>query len=282
MEQPLLLPDDTASARSLLDQLVADSLLYRCGEEYKKLLTFVIRLRNFAPFNAMLLQVQKPGLMYAASAFDWHTRFQRRPKPDARPLLILWPFAPVALVYDVQDTTGNPLPDGVNVFSATGVMTSSRIAEFAHLLNKRSILVHWFDGGDGNAGYITSIKSPIAPDFVGQYRLGLNRNHTHAVTFATIAHEMAHLCLGHLGKDNKLKIPARRLLTLKERELEAESVAYIVCNRNGVTPNSERYLSAYLKNESDAQNMDTYQIMRAAGQVEALLALTASTSFDHL
>jgi len=33
-----------------------------------ELLNFVIRLRNFAPFNAMLLQVQKPGLRFAASA----------------------------------------------------------------------------------------------------------------------------------------------------------------------------------------------------------------------
>ena len=64
-----------------------------------------------APFNAMLLQVQKPGLTYAASAADWRLRFGRKPKEGARPLLILWPFAPVALVYDVMDTEGEDLPD---------------------------------------------------------------------------------------------------------------------------------------------------------------------------
>jgi hypothetical protein len=89
------------ATRSMLDQLLADSRLYSSTQEYKSLLDFVVRLRNFAPFNAMLLQIQKPGLMYAASARDWRERFERRPKEDARPLLILWPFGPVALVYDV-------------------------------------------------------------------------------------------------------------------------------------------------------------------------------------
>ena len=59
---------DADAARSMLDQLLADSRLYRGTQEYQNLLDFVIRLRNFAPFNAMLLQIQKTGLMYAASS----------------------------------------------------------------------------------------------------------------------------------------------------------------------------------------------------------------------
>ena len=73
------------ATRSMLDQLLADSRLYSSTQEYKSLLDFVVRLRSFAPFNAMLLQIQKPGLMYAASARDWRERFERRPKEDARP-----------------------------------------------------------------------------------------------------------------------------------------------------------------------------------------------------
>ena len=109
---------ETDAVRSLLDQLLADSRLYTQSKDYKELLDFVVRLRNFAPFNAMLLQVQKPGLSYAASARDWRERFGRRPKEGVRPLLILWPFGPVALVYDVMDTEGKPLPDDVASFFA--------------------------------------------------------------------------------------------------------------------------------------------------------------------
>ena len=64
-QQDLFDPD---VVRSLLDQLLADARLYKLGKDYKELLNFVVRLRNFAPFNAMLLQVQKPGLRFAASA----------------------------------------------------------------------------------------------------------------------------------------------------------------------------------------------------------------------
>lgn len=74
---------ETTAARSLLDQLLTDSRLYTQSKDYKALLDFVVRLRNFAPFNAMLLQVQKPGLSYAASAADWRARFGRTIKEGA-------------------------------------------------------------------------------------------------------------------------------------------------------------------------------------------------------
>ena len=44
---------ETEEVRSLLDQLLADSRLYTRSVEYKGLLDFVVRLRNFAPFNAI-------------------------------------------------------------------------------------------------------------------------------------------------------------------------------------------------------------------------------------
>jgi hypothetical protein len=71
---------------------------------------FVCRLRNFAPFNAMILHLQRPGLRFAASEFDWKTCFRRNVREGAHPLIILWPFGPIALVYDLEDTEGLPLP----------------------------------------------------------------------------------------------------------------------------------------------------------------------------
>lgn len=76
---------EAEAARSLLDQLLTDSRLYTRSPDYKNLLDFVARMRNFAPFNAMLLQIQKPGLRFAASALDWKVRFDRRPLEGARP-----------------------------------------------------------------------------------------------------------------------------------------------------------------------------------------------------
>lgn len=272
---------DADAARSMLDQLLADSRLYRSTQEYKNLLDFVVRLRNFAPFNAMLLQIQKPGLMYAASARDWRERFERRPKEEARPLLILWPFGPVALVYDVQDTEGKDLPDGVNAFAATGTMTAERMSRFVALLARKTIVSQWVDAGDGKAGAIQVSERPADPKAAVKYKVSINKNHAPAVQFATLAHELGHLCLGHLGPNKLLNIPERPRPLLKDREIEAESVAYLVCNRNGVKPDSETYLSGFVAANTDIDSVDFYQIMRAAGQVENLLGLTAHTKFDR-
>lgn len=224
---------DEDIARSLLDQLLDDSRLYRSSKDYLDLLEFTARLRNFAPFNAMLLHMQKPGLTYAASAHDWAAQFQRKPKERARPLLILWPFGPVALVYDVQDTEGPPLPQDVDSFFARGAITAERIPAFIAAMKTKHIECVLFDAGDASAGAIRMLTRPVEKKS-GTYRMFVNRNHAAAVQFVTIAHELAHLFLGHLGSDKILNIPQRPRPEHAQAELEAESVAYLVAQRNGV------------------------------------------------
>jgi hypothetical protein len=269
-----------AVTRSLLDKLLEDSRLYRTSRDYKNLLDFVVRLRNFAPFNAMLLQVQKPGLSYAASARDWRERFGRRPREGVRPLLILWPFGPVALVYDVQDTEGSPLPEDVWSFVARGVIDELALQEFHPLLARRNINLVWVDAGDNNAGLIRVVRRAASEKEATQYRVHINRNHGAPAKFVTLTHELAHLFLGHLGPDKKLNVPDRPALSHAERELEAESVAYIVCERNGVQSKSHTYLSNFVDADTTVEHLDVYQVMRAAGQVETMLGLAAHAQFD--
>jgi hypothetical protein len=271
---------ETHAARSLLDQLLTDSRLYTQTKDYKELLDFVIRLRNFAPFNAMLLQVQKPGLTYAASADDWRDRFDRRPKAGARPLLILWPFAPVALVYDVQDTEGKDLPKDAICFYAQGPVDRNRIFGFIELMGRKNISCCMVDAGDGQAGSIQVGKRASNAKEVTLYRLLINNNHSAPIQFATVAHELGHLFLGHLGPDKVLNIPERPPTDEAQVELEAESVSYLVCARNRVASKSEAYLSKYVTERTTIDSVDIYQVMRAAGQMEALLGLSAHTKYD--
>lgn len=271
---------ETEAARSLLDQLLADSRLYTQSKDYKDLLEFVVRLRNFAPFNAMLLQVQKPELSYAASARDWRERFGRTPKEGTRPLLILWPFGPVALVYDVLDTEGEPLPEDVASFFAHGRIDENQLAAFMPLMSKKGIESCWVDAGDQKAGSIRVIQRATKDKEATPYRMHINRNHSAVVQFATLAHELGHLFLGHLGPDKVLNVPQRPQMTHAQRELEAESVADLVCARNGVTSKSETYLVNYVAQNTTVDQLDLYQVMRAAGQVETLLGLTTHTKYD--
>jgi hypothetical protein len=266
------------AARSLLDQLLEDSRLYKTSKDYLELLEFTKRLRNFAPFNAMLLHVQKPGLRHAASAYDWKARFERHPKENARPLLILWPFGPVALVYDVQDTEGKDLPQDVDTFFARGAITGEQIPDFIAKMGRRQIACAYFDGGDAKAGSIRVLKA-ATPKEGGCYGMQLNRNHSAPVQFVTIAHELAHLFLGHLGPDKKLNIPERPRPAHAQEELEAESVAYLVCARNGVESKSQTYLTEFVTKNTSIETLDLYQVMRAAGHIESLLGLTSHTRY---
>jgi hypothetical protein len=273
--------------RSLLTQLLDDSRLYKEGKNFKELLDFVNRLSNFAPFNVFLLHIQKPGLRFAASKYDWSFKFNRSIKEGARPLLILWPFAPVALVYDVDDTEGHDLPDDVvQAFRASGEMTEKRIQSFIKKLIKLGIDTKLIEYGDGHAGHIQrpehdiqinkqSMQVKERPD----YLIRLNKKHDYNVQFATLAHELAHLFLGHLGADKFLKTPDRRNKSLQTRELEAESVCYIVCHRNKVSPNSEAYLTNFVDDKMQVEDMDLYALLKAAGQIETILDLGGHTSF---
>ena len=266
---------------SLLDDLFAKSRLYRKSKDYGELLDFVVRLRNFAPFNAMLLQIQKPGLSYAASERDWRVRFGRAPKEAARPLLILWPFGPVALVYDVMDTDGDELPEDVASFVARGQIDEQQMESFSLLLERKNIDCHWIDAGDRSAGSVKVVYRALRDKEANRYRLEINENHTPAVQFTTLAHELGHLYLGHLGPDSRLKIPERPRPHHALCEVEAESVAYIVCKRNGVEPKSQSYLSDFIDGCEALEEIAVYQIMRAAGRIEALLGLATGTKFDN-
>jgi hypothetical protein len=277
------------TAMSLLTQLLYDTCLYRDSEDYLALLDFSTRMRNFAPFNAMLLNIQKPGLLYAASQYDWQGRFKRTIKDGARPLLILWPFGPVALVYDVADTEGADLPETVlNPFPAIGEMREWEIKGYASLLQKKNIEVRFIEYGAGNAGSVQAqplkeepiIKTPshdkeIPPSYI----IRVNNSHDPNTQFATIAHELAHMFLGHLGKDPFLKIPARPRPAHSLAELEAESVSYLVCARNGVRSKAEAYLVNYVKDHATVDKLDLYTVMKAAGQVETALGLGEMISF---
>jgi hypothetical protein len=275
--------------RSLLTQLLDESKLYKKGKNFKELLDFVNSLSNFAPFNVFLLHIQKPGLRFAASEHDWKKRFNRTIKEGVRPLLILWPFAPVVLVYDVEDTEGDDLPaDVAQAFRATGAMTEVHINKFIKKLVKQGIDTKLIEYGDGHAGHIQrpahdikinkrSIQAKEKPD----YLIRLNKKHDCNVQFATLAHELAHLYLGHLGADKFLKTPDRQKKTHEIMELEAESVCYIVCHRNNVVPNSEAYLTKFVDDKLQAEDMDLYALLKAAGQIETILDLVEHTSFKH-
>ena len=258
-------PDvEAAALAGMLDEAAA----YQSGPEYRDLLRFVARMRRFSPYNAMLLHRQKPGLSYAATARDWRARWGRTVKADARPLVVLVPFGPVAFVYDVLDTAALPgapeLPRDAFAFPAVGAVGAPLLAAVMAAIERGGIRVCEVDAGDGRAG---SIKAAAG----GGYTLRVNRNHPPPTRFATIAHELAHLHLGHLGADTGRRVPDRRDVPEARAEVEAESVAYLTARRHGVAVACEAYLSGFTSGEPIT--LDVERVMRAAGAVERVMGL---------
>lgn len=260
--------------RAIIDQLIAETKLYSTADRQQELLDFVIRFRRMAPFNAMLLHIQKPGVSHVASVRDWRERFGRNPKQDARPLLIMRPFGPVDLVYDVQDTEGSPLPESAFAFPATGAVTDHWLAEANMRLARLDIDCAAIDKGDLQAGYV-QVKKRRGPKLRHVYRLVLNRNHDAPTRFVTLAHELGHLLLGHLGDDPKRQVRDRSTKTQKVKEVEAETVAYLVARRHDIKPRSESYLKDYQDSFAD---MDVWAVMKAAGEIERILRIAPSAN----
>jgi len=72
-----------------------------------------------------------------------------------------------------------------------------------------------------------------------------NRNHSLEEKYSTLAHELGHIFCGHLGTDRLSWWDANINIPEEIEEIEAESVAYLVCMRQGLQLNSQRYLSSY-------------------------------------
>ena len=146
---------------------------------------------------------------------------------------------------------------------------------FAKRLAAKKIHCEEFDGGDGNAGSI-SVQRGDSDEEPTIYRMLLNRNHAVSVRFVTMAHELGHLLLGHLGADKALSVPRRQPLTHAEQELEAESVAYIVAQRNGVKSKSQTYLASFVKRETTIDDLDVFQVMRDSAASSLLIRSTST------
>lgn len=78
-----------AKDESTLDELFARTLQLRSTDKFKEVIKFVAALREYSPFNNMLVKLQRPGARYYATASHWKKKFGRDVKPEAIPIVIL-------------------------------------------------------------------------------------------------------------------------------------------------------------------------------------------------
>jgi hypothetical protein len=260
------------SARKALDELISRALAYRTGPELKALFDFMRRFPHIAPYNAMLLHVQNPGIGYALEARLWERDYHRQVRPGARPYVILRTMGPVAFVFELSDTEPiDPAVDIVpeivkNPFPAKGQPAIGAIKTLVSASVKIGIEVEWRDRGTNLAGSVQRLTYRTPP-----FHLLLNLKHTEAQQLGTLAHELAHVFCGHLGTCEAGFWPDRSYVTKVTREVEAEAVAYLVTDRLNLNIGSVQYLARYLSGDKPLPNYSLDIVLKAAGKIEEML-----------
>jgi hypothetical protein len=275
--------EDCASA---IDQLFQQAYSVKGLSAFDEFLGFIARFNNLSAFNAMLVRVQRPGAAAVGSRRQWR-EVGRLINPDAIPIVVLQPFGPVRYVYEISDTEGDDIPgESASSLFAVGTVPQEQFDRTKGAAVKYGVLIEETDHyGALLAGTAAAIKQfpeqiKMASKGGPYFRVKLNAKHDMPTRFATLAHELGHIYCGHQGRDVKGRWPNRAHLTYPQRELEAEAVAWLVCQRTGVQSRSNEYLSKLVSEES-IDGISLYAIFEAANRVESRTSpgdLAAATS----
>ena len=252
---------------STVDALFRDSAAYRSSAAFQEMVSFMANFREYAPFNNMLVKLQNPSCSFFATQNDWHRRFDRRLKEDARPMLILAPMHPVMLVYDLDSTEGPEPPVELRQFARfEGEWNRERGVRTVTNANARDLIrVDDVKLSSTNAGFAAI---SLGQDGM-KMRIGLHDELDGPSRYGVLLHELAHVYLGHLGGDPDGWWPSRGDLARRAMEVEAEAVAYIVSRRAGLDGASPQYVSRYAA-EAVLQSISLDLIAKVAGRLDEM------------
>ena len=285
---------DNRQLRFLLDDLFREVNSFRHASEVEDLFNYCIKMQHLSAYNASLVYIQQPGNQLVLTPQQWYKE-GRQIKPNARPLVILMPFCPVSFVYDISDTL--PIEDTPDEAAKQKIIeryinqcdiNSQEIAEMCH--EKIKLLVEnmpifgvkyeYMEAGNRLMANIRPyyegvVEVPIKRDFRVNYSslfwIGLNKKLDDITQFTSLCHELGHLFCHHMPMEIKSTIFYRhRPMPNDIEEFEAESVAYLVCRRLGITNRSAEYLSGYKKNE-ELPTVSFENIFRAVNTIEKML-----------
>ena len=227
------------------------------SERYREYLRVMSKFHNYSINNTLLIAMQKPDASLVAGFSAWKNNFGRNvmkgqkgikiiaPSPfkirqevekidphtqkpiigkDGKPVTeekeVKIPAYKVVSVFDVSQTEGKELPD-IAVDELTGDV--DRYKDFFAALEKTSPVPIAFENiGGGSHGYY----------HLEDKRIAINEGMSELQTLKTAIHEIAHAKLHDIDlnapKDEQPRVDRRT------REVEAESVAYTVCQHYGL------------------------------------------------
>ena len=99
----------------------------------------------------------------------------------------------------------------------------------------------------------------------------INKNYSKTEKFATIVHELCHLFCGHLGSPNEKLWCSRKSLDENSEEFEAETIAWLVCERLDIEKPSVKYLSNYLNENRTIPSISIETVLKSTNKIEQMI-----------
>jgi len=211
-----------------------------------------------------------------ATAGNWQKQFNRRPKESARALIILAPMSPVRFVYDIEDTEGKPVsPVLLKPFTTTDTLSKDVFEKTIHNgtfhgIMVREILIN---------RQTDKSAIPLTDDIRRQYQdldldsrmnylILINREHRPEDKYAALVQELARIFCGHRGGNSNAWWQDRQQLKTRVKQIETESVAYLVCRRKGLVSNAAKYLKEYQTPDGELPVQRFNVVLQAASYIE--------------
>ena len=259
------------------------------SERYKEYLKVMSKFHNYSFRNTVLIAMQKPDASLVAGFSAWKNNFGRNvmkgqkgikiiaPSPfkikqemekidphtqkpvigkDGKPITeekeITIPAYKVVSVFDVSQTEGRELPD-IAVDELTGDV--DRYKDFFAALEKTSPVPIGFEKIEGGAHGYYHLENK---------RIAIDEGMSQLQTLKTAIHEIAHAKLHDIDlnapKDEQPRVDRRT------REVEAESVAYTVCQHYGLDTSdySFGYVAGWSSGRELAELKSSLETIRSA------------------
>lgn len=255
---PKSYPSQLEKVKAITDQLEAGIQSLFESEKFKQYLKTLSKFHNYSLNNTLLIAMQRPDATLVAGYTTWKRQFGRQVRKGANGIRILAP-APykkkievdktdtatgkivknpdgttaketqevlmpafkVVNVFDVSQTDGKPLPT-ISVNELTGDVAQYDLF-FKALTCACPVPIEFEQIENGARGYFHVVENRIA----------IQEGMSQVQTVKTAIHEMAHQRLHSIGSSAKAN-PSETRLTRNHKEVEAESVAFTVCQHYGI------------------------------------------------
>ena len=247
------------------------------SEKYKTYLSTMSKFHNYSFNNTLLIAMQKPEATLVAGYKAWQKNFERHVNKGEKAIRILAP-APYKIkeerdkldpvtgemmfdengmpqkeqvevtipafravsVFDVSQTDGKPIPE---LEAQELLSTVEGYDDFVQaLMNVAPVPIGFEDIPGDSKGYFHTEEKRIA----------VQENMSESQTLKTMVHEVAHSMLHNkeINRDDLMEAPAKDRNT---KEVEAESVAYTVCQHFGI--DTSDYSFGYIAGWSSGKDM---------------------------